>query len=101
MDNVSTIIVREERNPYTGEWEPILFIPSDAANYGMVSTCSPKEGHGEASLEYYPSTRKPKNWGRKSAEWWANWYANYGGGEPVPVQVRQRMDYDMLRAGWV
>ena len=91
------IIVRLEKNPYTGKMDEVLFLPNTPAKYGMIAYCSPKEGHGEATLEYYRSTKPVKG---RAAAMWATWYSNYGGGGPVAVEAYQRINYDDLHQAW-
>src|SRR5574343_314992 len=98
MKNEITIIVRLEKGP-TGAWREILFLPDTPANYGMIACCSPQEGHGEASLEYYRTTKKPR--AGHVPEFWSNWYANYGGcRSEVPVVVKKRLNMGALRNSW-
>ena len=94
--NAIKIIVRLEKNPYTGEMQEVLFLPDCPANYGMIAYCDPKEGHGEAPLEYYQSTKTYKG---DAGDMWVNWYANYGG-KYAPVRAVKRLRYADLHKAW-
>lgn len=49
------IIPRLEQD-CAGNWRPILFFP-DESRAGFIGQYTQQEGHGEASLEYYKTTR--------------------------------------------
>ena len=54
MDKI-TAILRKEKNPYTGEFEPIVFFPEFSAMFGKV-VCY--DGcHNEADINYYAKTK--------------------------------------------
>lgn len=98
MKNEITIIVRLEKDP-SGAMREIIFLPDTPANYGRIAYCSPQEGHGEASLEYYWGTKKPG--AEHVPELWANWYANCGGcRDSVHVVIKKRLNMDTLRNSW-
>ena len=61
---------------FNGEERPILFLPDEPANLGLIAYCSPVEGHGEASLEYYYKCKPLKD--EKEATRLLQWYENIG-----------------------
>lgn len=52
------VVFRKAKNPYTKEYEIIAFFPEIKANYGKILSYMHMGQHGEASMEFYWSTKK-------------------------------------------
>lgn len=52
------VIFRKAKNPYTKEYEIIAFFPEAPANFGNILSYMQLGQHGEASHDFYMTTKK-------------------------------------------
>lgn len=88
------IIVRTE-----GKEKPIAFFPGKPANPGFICFFTEKEGHGEASIEYYGRTKKAND---IETENMLKYYQHYSDSiEPgIEYYVMKRLPTNLLRKAW-
>ena len=89
------VVFRKAKNPYTKEFEIIAFFPEGDANYGNILSYMHIGQHGEASLEFYHSTKKATEAEYKPLlEELKSIYDDY------ELIVKQKIYYKDLRKAW-
>ena len=89
------VIFRKCKNPYTNEWEIVAFFPECIATYGHVMSYMHVGQHGEASLEFYRTTKKA------TPEEYADLLEELKGVyHDCELIIRQRINHTDLRGAW-
>jgi hypothetical protein len=79
--------------------DAIIFFPKSKVNRGKIEYVTKNEGHGEAGIHYYYTTKKaPKN----KAESMAKWYQEYSDslGYTDIYYLICRLNLTTLRRAW-
>ena len=92
MDKI-TAILRKEKNPYTGKFEPIVFFPEFSAMFGKI-VCY--DGcHNEADINYYAKTKPATP--SEYPDFWKKFMQVY---DDVEIILHKRMNYKTLSENW-
>lgn len=89
------VIFRKAKNPFTHEYEVIAFFPESDANYGNVLSYMQVGQHGEASLEFYYTTKKATEAEYKSLLMELKSIYN-----DCELIIKQKINYKDLRKAW-
>lgn len=89
------VIIKTEK--FNGKDRIILFFPDCTANPGLIAFCSPEEGHGEASLDYYRKCKPCRD-----ADQCAHWIKFYNNlpGDCTPLVQCYRQTYVDRQKAW-
>lgn len=96
MSDPIVVIPREEYNKFTCQWDVILFFPEQPANYGRIQFYG-DGAHGEACIDYYRKTRKPKRWAALVVPALQRYFREPGD----EYRQMERINYNKLRKAWV
>ncbi len=88
---IKTIVKRELKNNL------IFFLPESPARQGYICYWTPREGHGEASLQYFWSLKNPTEKQEEEIPSIIEQYANIGRYEPVKRVKRDSVSLRKIR----
>ena len=89
------VIFRKTKNPYTKEYEIIAFFPEIPANFGNILSYMHIGQHGEASYEFYLSTKKAEE-----EEYQALYNELKGVYDDCELIVKRKIYYNDLLNAW-